>query len=45
MFTMATLILTSAVSLQLFCHIEQLKQFENFIQAFMAMFQVRTHPS
>ncbi|XP_075245968.1 sodium leak channel NALCN-like isoform X2 [Convolutriloba macropyga] len=42
MFTMSTLILTSALSLQLFCHIDDLKHFENFVQAFMAMFQILT---
>lgn len=41
-FTMILLITTSAVSLQLFCYVEQLDKFRTFPQAFMSMFQIIT---
>ncbi|VDP12012.1 unnamed protein product [Onchocerca flexuosa] len=41
-FTMVLLIITSAVSLQLFCYVPNLDKFRTFPQAFMSMFQIIT---
>ncbi|CAD5216869.1 unnamed protein product [Bursaphelenchus okinawaensis] len=41
-FTMIMLIISSAVSLQLFCFVENLDKFHTFPQAFMTMFQIMT---
>uniref|UniRef100_A0A7E4UYD6 Sodium leak channel NALCN n=1 Tax=Panagrellus redivivus TaxID=6233 RepID=A0A7E4UYD6_PANRE len=41
-FTVTFVILASAVSLQLFCHVPRLHHFQTFPQAFMAMFQIIT---
>ncbi|KAI1709388.1 ion transport protein [Ditylenchus destructor] len=41
-FTMILLIITSAVSLQLFCYVQNLDKFRTFPQAFMSMFQIIT---
>uniref|UniRef100_A0A915EF33 Ion transport domain-containing protein n=1 Tax=Ditylenchus dipsaci TaxID=166011 RepID=A0A915EF33_9BILA len=41
-FTMILLIITSAVSLQLYCYVEKLDKFRTFPQAFMSMFQIIT---
>uniref|UniRef100_A0A0K0EDN0 Ion transport domain-containing protein n=1 Tax=Strongyloides stercoralis TaxID=6248 RepID=A0A0K0EDN0_STRER len=41
-FTMVVLILTSAISLQLFCYVPKLDKFRTFPQAFMSMFQIIT---
>ncbi|KAI6235562.1 Sodium leak channel non-selective protein [Aphelenchoides besseyi] len=40
--TMILLIIASAVSLQLFCHVLHLDKFQTFPQAFMTMFQIMT---
>lgn len=42
LFTMSSLILVSVISLQLFCYVEDLKQFDTFPTAFMSMFQILT---
>lgn len=42
LFTLSSLILISVISLQLFCCIEGLRQFETFPHAFMSMFQILT---
>ncbi|XP_063967111.1 sodium leak channel NALCN-like isoform X1 [Lytechinus pictus] len=42
LFTMSSLILVSVISLQLFCYVENLKQFDTFPNAFMSMFQILT---
>ncbi|CAF3370121.1 unnamed protein product [Rotaria socialis] len=42
LFTMCLLLITSSISMQLFCFIKGLKQFETFPRAFMSMFQVLT---
>ncbi|XP_072180421.1 sodium leak channel NALCN-like [Diadema setosum] len=42
LFTMSSLILVSVISLQLFCFVKDLKQFETFPNAFMSMFQILT---
>ncbi|CAF3956548.1 unnamed protein product [Rotaria magnacalcarata] len=42
LFTMCLLLITSSISMQLFCFIQGLKQFETFPRAFMSMFQVLT---
>uniref|UniRef100_A0A914YYD4 Ion transport domain-containing protein n=1 Tax=Panagrolaimus superbus TaxID=310955 RepID=A0A914YYD4_9BILA len=42
LFTMLILIITSAVSLQLFCFVPHLHMFRTFPQAFMCMFQIIT---
>lgn len=39
---MILLIITSAVSLQLFCHVQHLNKFRTFPRAFMSMFQIIT---
>uniref|UniRef100_A0AC35FLW9 Ion transport domain-containing protein n=1 Tax=Panagrolaimus sp. PS1159 TaxID=55785 RepID=A0AC35FLW9_9BILA len=41
-FTVAFVIIASAVSLQLFCYVPHLHHFQTFPQAFMAMFQIIT---
>ena len=41
-FTVAFVIIASAVSLQLFCYVPHLHHFQTFPQAFMAMFQIVT---
>ncbi|XP_071949638.1 sodium leak channel NALCN-like isoform X2 [Antedon mediterranea] len=41
-FTMTSLIIVSVVSLQLFCFIDGLDQFQNFFKALMSMFQILT---
>ncbi|XP_033103798.1 sodium leak channel non-selective protein-like isoform X2 [Anneissia japonica] len=41
-FTMTSLIIVSVVSLQLFCFIPDLEQFQNFFKALMSMFQILT---
>uniref|UniRef100_A0A915CHN7 Ion transport domain-containing protein n=1 Tax=Parascaris univalens TaxID=6257 RepID=A0A915CHN7_PARUN len=41
-FTMVLLVITSAVSLQLFCYVPKLDKFRTFPQAFMSMFQIIT---
>ncbi|XP_071839372.1 sodium leak channel NALCN-like isoform X2 [Apostichopus japonicus] len=41
-FTLGSLILVSVISLQLFCSVEGLRQFETFPHAFMSMFQILT---
>ncbi|CAI4226086.1 unnamed protein product [Auanema sp. JU1783] len=41
-FTMVLLIITSAISLQLFCFVPKLKKFTTFPMAFMSMFQIIT---
>uniref|UniRef100_A0AC34F3E8 Ion transport domain-containing protein n=1 Tax=Panagrolaimus sp. ES5 TaxID=591445 RepID=A0AC34F3E8_9BILA len=41
-FTIAFVIIASAVSLQLFCYVPHLHHFQTFPQAFMAMFQIIT---
>ncbi|CAF1629768.1 unnamed protein product, partial [Adineta ricciae] len=42
LFTMCLLLITSSISMQLFCFIKDLKQFETFPRAFISMFQVLT---
>ncbi|XP_074643734.1 sodium leak channel NALCN-like [Tubulanus polymorphus] len=42
LFTMCLLIITSCISLQLFCYITEFQKFETFPQAFMSMFQILT---
>ncbi|CAF2374451.1 unnamed protein product [Rotaria sp. Silwood2] len=42
LFTMCLLLITSSISMQLFCFIKGLKQFETFPRAFISMFQVLT---
>ncbi|EYC27831.1 hypothetical protein Y032_0008g206 [Ancylostoma ceylanicum] len=41
-FTMVLLFITSAISLQLFCYVPNLKKFTTFPMAFMSMFQIIT---
>ncbi|KAJ1365027.1 hypothetical protein KIN20_025235 [Parelaphostrongylus tenuis] len=41
-FTMMLLFITSAISLQLFCYVPNLKKFTTFPMAFMSMFQIIT---
>uniref|UniRef100_A0A915HXW0 Ion transport domain-containing protein n=1 Tax=Romanomermis culicivorax TaxID=13658 RepID=A0A915HXW0_ROMCU len=41
-FTMALLLLTSSISLQLFCFVEKLEKFRTLKEALMAMFQIMT---
>nr|AXS78260.1 Sodium leak channel non-selective protein [Anisakis simplex] len=41
-FTVVLLVITSAVSLQLFCYVPNLDKFRTFPQAFMSMFQIIT---
>ena len=41
-FTLCLLIITSSVSMQLFCCLEDLDKFESFPQAFFSMFQILT---
>ena len=41
-FTVLTVIIASAMSLQLFCYVPNLPYFQTFPQAFMAMFQIVT---
>ncbi|VDN02709.1 unnamed protein product [Thelazia callipaeda] len=41
-FTMVLLVITSAISLQLFCYVPNLDKFRTFPQAFMSMFQIIT---
>ncbi|XP_014674294.1 PREDICTED: sodium leak channel non-selective protein-like [Priapulus caudatus] len=41
-FTMCLLIITSSISLQLFCYVTELKKFDTFPEAFMSMFQILT---
>ncbi|CAF3843417.1 unnamed protein product [Rotaria magnacalcarata] len=40
LFTMCLLLITSSISMQLFCFIQGLKQFETFPRAFMSMFRI-----
>ncbi|XP_076062882.1 sodium leak channel non-selective protein na isoform X2 [Oratosquilla oratoria] len=42
MFTMCLLIITSSISMQLFCFLEEYGKFETFSDAFMSMFQILT---
>ncbi|UJR35694.1 hypothetical protein I4U23_028443 [Adineta vaga] len=42
LFTMLLLLITSSISMQLFCFLQNLKQFETFPRAFISMFQVLT---
>ena len=41
-FTLCLLIITSSVSMQLFCCLEKLDKFESFPQSFFSMFQILT---
>ena len=41
-FTLCLLIITSSVSMQLFCYLSNLDKFEHFPQAFFSMFQILT---
>ena len=41
-FTLCLLIITSSVSMQLFCYLRKLDKFEHFPQAFFSMFQILT---
>ncbi|CAF1306416.1 unnamed protein product [Adineta steineri] len=40
LFTMCLLLITSSISMQLFCFIKGLKQFETFPRAYMSMFRI-----
>ncbi|CAF5034835.1 unnamed protein product, partial [Rotaria sp. Silwood1] len=40
LFTMCLLLITSSISMQLFCFIKGLEQFETFPRAFMSMFRI-----
>ncbi|CAF0876504.1 unnamed protein product [Rotaria sordida] len=40
LFTMCLLLITSSISMQLFCFIKNLKQFETFPRAYMCMFRI-----
>ncbi|CAF0823088.1 unnamed protein product [Rotaria sp. Silwood1] len=40
LFTMCLLLITSSISMQLFCFIKGLKQFETFPRSFMSMFRI-----
>ena len=42
MFTMCLLIITSGISMQLFCYLPALDKFETFPFAFFSMFQILT---
>ena len=42
MFTMCLLVLTSSISMQLFCYLKELEKFETFPFAFFSMFQILT---
>ncbi|CAF1039990.1 unnamed protein product, partial [Didymodactylos carnosus] len=42
LFTMCLLLITSSISMQLFCFMTKLRQFETFPEALMSMFQVLT---
>lgn len=41
-FTMCLLIISSSISMQLFCFLCDFTKFENFAEAFMSMFQILT---
>ena len=41
-FTMCLLVLTSSISMQLFCYLKELEKFETFPFAFFSMFQILT---
>ena len=41
-FTLCLLIITSSVSMQLFCYLKDLDKFEHFPKAFFSMFQILT---
>ena len=41
-FTMCLLVITSSISMQLFCFLEELNKFETFPYAFISMFQILT---
>jgi hypothetical protein len=41
-FTLCLLIITSSVSMQLFCCLEKLDKFKSFPQSFFSMFQILT---
>lgn len=41
-FTMCLLLITSAISMQLFCCLKNFSKFETFPEAFMSMFQILT---
>ncbi|XP_027219949.1 sodium leak channel NALCN isoform X1 [Penaeus vannamei] len=42
LFTMCLLLITSSISMQLFCFLENYDKFETFANAFMSMFQILT---
>uniref|UniRef100_A0A183CB50 Ion_trans domain-containing protein n=1 Tax=Globodera pallida TaxID=36090 RepID=A0A183CB50_GLOPA len=42
LFTLTLVVITSAISLQLFCYVPNLDKFRTFPQAFMSMFQIIT---
>ncbi|MCL4123606.1 UNVERIFIED_CONTAM: hypothetical protein GTU68_015108, partial [Idotea baltica] len=42
LFTMCLLIITSSISMQLFCFLREYRKFETFADAFMSMFQILT---
>ncbi|KAL3095996.1 hypothetical protein niasHS_005755 [Heterodera schachtii] len=42
LFTLTLVVITSAISLQLFCYVPNLDKFHTFPQAFMSMFQIIT---
>ena len=41
-FTICLLVITSSISMQLFCSLKDLTKFETFIEAFFSMFQILT---
>ena len=42
LFTMCVLVVMGSISMQLFCHLENLKKFDMFWNAFFSMFQILT---
>ena len=42
MFTMCLLVVTSSISMQLFCCLKEFTKFNAFPEAFMSMFQILT---